>query len=298
LNVRTDQRRQPRLLSSCRVEIRDRFATWSCETANVGPRGCLLVTPRWLTVGSLLKLSIVSDRLELPLEVAGQVVWTQKGLPFRAGVSFTGSTAGASPARWFDSLTAAEIEEALRTGERAAVFGDSKIYLGSPPASGPLEPGEIEVVRVVAEGAPLIEVLEREPAAVRSLLAGGRLTLARADAVAPARWLNALSRRPAQAAARDAAERRESPGPLEFELQIIEPDEPSPELAGLLESAVDAILDGDVPAAERFLRQARTVAPEDGTAELILTRIGLRRTGRTQRSLLDLAVTRGDAEAS
>jgi hypothetical protein len=293
-----DQRRQPRLLSTCRVEIRDRFTSWSCETANVGPRGCLLVTPRWLTVGSLLKLRITSERLEQPLEVAGQVVWTQKDIPFRAGVSFTGATAGTSPAKWFDGLTGAIIEEILRTGERAAAFGDSKIYLGSPPAFGPLEPDELEVVRVVAGGAPLSDVLDRDPAAVRSLLTRGRLTLARAEAVAPARWANALSREPARIAAGVAGSRLEGRELPELVVEVGDPDGPSPELSRLLECAVDAILDGDVPAAERFLRDARDIAPEDATAELLLTRIGLRRSGRVRRGFLELATSADDAEAS
>ncbi len=38
-----------------------------------------------------------------------------------------------------------------------------------------------------------------------------------------------------------------------FELAITVPDELSPNLARLLEFAVDALLGGDVPAAERFL---------------------------------------------
>jgi PilZ domain len=294
LSVRAEQRRQPRLLSTCRVEIGDRFTTWSCETVNIGPRGCLLITPRWLTVGALLTLRIASDRLERVLEVAGQVVWTEKGVPCRAGVTFTGSTSGTSPTKWFDSLTVAEIEAALRAGERTAAFGDVKVYLGPPPAFGRLDRAEIEVVRLIGTAAPLAEVLERAPGAVRSLLARGRLTLARIEAVDPGRWTDALSREPAPAMTHEADrlpdDRCRSP---EFEMEITGPEG----LSRVLERAVDALLDGDVRAAEGFLRKVRAIAPEDSTAALILRRIGAR-SGRARRGPLGRAASGGDAEAS
>lgn len=302
MTVRDDQRRHPRLPSLCRVQIRDRFATWSCETVDVGPRGCLVLTPRGLTVGALLKLSISSERVEGPLDVAGQVVWTEKRPPFRAGVSFTGTgaTSGASPARWFEALVAAEIGEAVRSGQRSAAFGKLNVYLGSPPALGPITAAEANVVCAVGEGAALADVLEADPESARALLARGSLTLARASAVAPARWANALSRkldepRPqALVVTADAEPAR----PPEFELVVAEPDEMSPHLHRLLEFAVDALLEGNVSSAERFLRRAQAVAPGDFTSRLVLRRIGAQRGGNAR--LAEIALTRldGDVEAS
>ena len=121
---------------------------------------------------------------------------------------------------------------------------------------------------------------------MRSLLACGSLTLDRADAVAPVRWASALARNLAQPAASDTAkpENIERHPPPEFELVIIGPDELSPNLARLLEFAVDAILDGQVPAAERLLRRAQAVAPGDITSKLILRRIAMHHGERAQRS--------------
>jgi PilZ domain len=297
LRDRDDQRRQPRLPSTCRVEIRDRFATWSCETVDIGPRGCLVISPRSLTVGALLKLSVASGRLETRLEVAGQVVWTEKRLPFRAGISFTGATSATNPTKWFDALVAAEIDEALRAGERPASLGGVSVYLGPPPVAGPLDPGEASVVRTVGEGVALAELLSRDPEPVRSLLARGRLTLARASAVAPARWTDALSRRLEKPRALEAGPAgREGLPPPEFELVVVEPEELSPNLARLLEVAVDALLEGNVDAAERLLRRAHAVAPGDATTKLLLRRIAAHQGPRERRAVVGMA-TDGDVEA-
>ncbi len=105
-------RRFPRVRARCRVEVRDRFVTWVAETEDVSPRGCRLLTGRPPTVGSLLRLSIASDHLLDPLEVAGQVVWTRRAASVLAGISFAGSPFGAralTPAAWFEMLAAGEL---------------------------------------------------------------------------------------------------------------------------------------------------------------------------------------------
>lgn len=299
MTAQDDRRRQPRLPSTCRAQIRDRFAAWTCETADIGPRGCLVITPRSLSVGALVKLSIAAERLESALEVAGQVVWTERRLPFRAGISFTGATSEMSPARWFDALVAAEIDEVLRSGGGVAALAGVHVYLGAPPALGPLRASEAELVRSVGEGAALKDVLDRDAEAVRSLLARGRLTLARAAAVAPARWADALSRKVEAPGERPPPARLgESPPPSEFELVIAEPAELSPNLVRLLEGAVDALLYGDVSAAERFLRRAQAVAPGEVTSQLMLRRIAAQQGAQRRCVGAGNAPLGGDAEAS
>ncbi len=106
-------RRFPRLPSRCRVWIRDRYGVWDAETEDVSSRGCRIVTPRPQTVGTLVRLTLSSDRLGEPLIVTGQVVWIARGKPARAGISFTGSPTDApGPGPWVRSLAAAELGRA------------------------------------------------------------------------------------------------------------------------------------------------------------------------------------------
>jgi hypothetical protein len=92
----------------------------------VGPRGCRIVGDRAHAVGSLVRLTVESDRIAEPLEVAGQVVWARAERQSRAGIWFAGgpSAPGAPlPAAWFASLAAAEQRDAAKgrsRGERAA----------------------------------------------------------------------------------------------------------------------------------------------------------------------------------
>ena len=293
--VRDDQRRQPRFPATCRVQIRDRFTTWSCETADIGPRGCHVVTPRSLTVGALLKLSVTSERLKTQLDVAGQVVWTAKRLPFRAGISFTGATSATNPAKWFEALVAAEIAEAARSGASAALAGVT-LYLGPPPASGSLQPSAAAVIRSVGDGAALGQILTCDAESVRALLAAGRLTLSRAAAVPAARWIDALSRDASREVA-PLAEVESLPR-REFEMVVVEPDELSPNLLRLVEVAVDALIDGNVQAAERLLRRAQSVVPGDPTSRLILRRLAARQGAPRRRAGVGITTLDGDVEAS
>ena len=109
-----DLRRFARLPSRCRVWVRDRYGVWDAFTEDLSPRGCRIVTPRPLAVGTLVRLILTDDRLEPPLIVSGQVVWSEGERPERAGISFTGSPQGVpGPAPWVQSLEAAE--RGLRT---------------------------------------------------------------------------------------------------------------------------------------------------------------------------------------
>lgn len=104
----SEHRRFARLPSRCRVFVRDRFGVWDAVTEDLSPRGCRIVTPRRQTVGTLVRLTVLADRLVEPLLVSGQVVWVEPGPPARAGISFTGSPADAPGAgAWVRSLEAA-----------------------------------------------------------------------------------------------------------------------------------------------------------------------------------------------
>lgn len=74
----------------------------------MGPRGCRIVTARPLTVGALVALTLESERVPEPLEVAGQIVWARAERPARAGVSFAGRPGALAPSDWFDAVVAAQ----------------------------------------------------------------------------------------------------------------------------------------------------------------------------------------------
>jgi hypothetical protein len=192
------------------------------------------VTSRPLKVGALLKLRIASERLESDLEAAGQVVWTQAGSPFRAGICFTGATSGMSAAKWFERLMAAELSRKAAEVHIAANAGDGD--------------------RCTDREDPVLSI----------------------------------------AAAVEHAE--ELPAP-DFELVIAGPDELTPHLSRLLEFAIDALLAGNVSAAERFLRRAQAVAPGDVTSKLILRRIAALGDRRAEAALVAFASPASDADA-
>lgn len=298
MGARDDQRRQPRFPATCRVQVRDRFTAWPCETADIGPRGCHVITPRSLTVGALLKLSVTSERLKTQLDVAGQVVWTAKRLPFRAGISFTGATSVTNPAKWFDALVAAEVGEVARSGASTAALDAVSVYLGPPPIRGSLEAAAADVVRAVGDGATLGELLSRDAESVRALLVAGRLTLSRAAAVAPTRWSDALARKLAPRNTEPAPPAEVVVRPPEFEMIVVEPDELSPNVLRLVEVAVDALIDGNVPVAERLLRRAQSVVPGDPMSRLILRRLAARQGAPRRRAVSGITALDGDVEAS
>jgi len=203
-----EHRRHPRLPVACRVELHDRFTKWSCETMDVGPRGCRIVTSRAPVVGALLRLGIASERVPDPLEVSGQVAWVLKGPKARVGISFLGRGIGerAGPVEWFFGLVGAEIAEAAGRGEVGPPLGGLMVYLGAPPPSEVHAPEEREVIGRVGEGIRLAELVARSASgAVEALMRRGWLTLARANAVPPERWLPALAGRCNRAAARQRA---------------------------------------------------------------------------------------------
>lgn len=133
-----ESRRFPRLLTRCRVRLRDRFGVWEAETEDLGPRGCRIVSGRPQTVGALVGLTLASEHMPAVLEVTGQIVWTRLERPARAGISFAGgaSSPGApAPATWFEALAAAERE--ARSALIAGSAPEIEIEIEDPVAAAP-----------------------------------------------------------------------------------------------------------------------------------------------------------------
>ena len=134
---RPDLRRFARLPARCRVWVRDRYGVWDAYTEDISARGCRIVTPRPLAVGTLVRLTILDERLEAPLIVTGQVVWAAGERPERAGILFAGSPLGGPGAGpWVQSL------EAAKTGLTAA-SPDVPVAAG-PPLDVVVDPPEPE----------------------------------------------------------------------------------------------------------------------------------------------------------
>ena len=167
-------RRFARLPSRCRVWVRDRYGVWDAFTEDVSPRGCGIVTPRQQTVGTLVRLTLLSDQLGEPLIVSGQIVWVEAGPPARAGISFTGSPAGVPGAgAWVRSLEAAAAGRAADAAPGVTVLDAAPATLDiviAPPEPEDATPEAI-AGRLAERGEELVRTGQR---------AAGELLLRRA----------------------------------------------------------------------------------------------------------------------
>lgn len=184
-----NQRRYPRLPVQCRITLQDRSSRWLATTGNVGPKGCMVLTPDPPSVGALVRLSLTSERLGAPLEAIGEIVWRSDGPTRAAGLSFIGPTprvVTASPNAWFERLLAAELAVACVGGDSPVLAVEA--YRGAP-AVGALTPLEQQILRKLGEGVRASELLfgPETPGAFLSLLRRGAITLVRGCAASPAR---------------------------------------------------------------------------------------------------------------
>lgn len=100
-------RRTPRAPVRCaaRIALKE-GGYWSSPTGDYGPKGCQLLAPSPLPLGSRIFLELLNERVDHPVQLAGRVAWTGKAPPWRTGVAFD---AGSVPAAtsFFDRLAAA-----------------------------------------------------------------------------------------------------------------------------------------------------------------------------------------------
>jgi hypothetical protein len=201
-----------RIPVACPVGIRERATTWITHTVDVGARGCRISLERPLSRGSLVQLAFDRGSGE-PLEALGQVAWTRSSPPRAAGIVFVNlpRERGIQARNWIDTLVAGRLRQVLAAwpAENAglAKLADVAVQLGVPPAE-PLDPAEVNLVRIVREGAKLGAVSRsREAVAVLvSLLDREILSVAR-DTPDPEGWKDAFARFANRVAAAQATAR-------------------------------------------------------------------------------------------
>jgi len=255
------------------VEIRDRFAAWTAQTEDLGPRGCQLVTPRLAAPGRALQLQIHCAAIGRTIRATGTVVWSRAQAPSRLGVEFE---TGRTDPGWFELVLRADPRGSdiiRRIPER--ISRAATLYLGDPPRFlGDFSAEEVAVLRRIERGVSvdglaraLGSAFERVRGAVFALVARRYLVLTPGEAVEPARWKLVL----------DAAERS-----LAAEGVLL----PAPTPAGPLgavgrTAAAQALFDegighltaGRIEVAVARLREARTLAPDDSLIAGALQRL-------------------------
>lgn len=255
-------RRAPRIPHRCRVEVRDRFSSWTASTEDLGPLGCQLVTPRLAAPGRELKLKIHCDAIGQTIEINGTVVWSRSESPSRLGVQFPEPRA--VPA-WFDVLMRAEPQAAASSRRNPNKLSrDTLLRLGEPPAFiADFSPEEVAVLRRVGAGITveslarlLGSAFPRVKGAIFALLARRLLVLHASEAGDPTRWNGPI----AKAEKALALAGVKLPAPTE-----------GPGAASGRSAAAQALFDegiahltaGRIEVAVARLREARRLAPND-----------------------------------
>ncbi|HZY02277.1 MAG TPA: PilZ domain-containing protein [Anaeromyxobacteraceae bacterium] len=231
-----DPRRSPRVPVRLRVQVQHASGEWQAETEDVGPGGCLLVTPRPLDPGAWLRLAIDGGRLPERLRVAGRVAWSSRLEPYRAGVAFVPmqEQGGEDPAAWFRRLVQATpgmVPLLRHVPDRLTL--DTPLFLLPPPRFiVDFTPGELAVVGRVHNGMTVEELLARigrenrnEGRMVFALLARRALTLSPHEAGDPAEWRPLLEQAGVPWDSEAPADEPEAAFPLEA--LALEPEAPA-----------------------------------------------------------------------
>ena len=265
-----DLRSAPRLSTHCRVEVRDRYASWTAETEDLGPRGCQLLTGRPAKVGDVLTLEISSALVPTPLVVMGLVAWSAPPPVGRIGVAFAGAlTSSLSPEQWFARLVASDPAARVRDVRRTVEL-DSVLYLAAPPeGTVPLSPDEARLLRAIGRGKTLSAICEAvDPKRLRralfALLSRRLVTLSRAASVDPARWEAVIGEAELAHATEEIAR---TPTPLGSSVP-----RRSQDAQRLYERAVELLVAGNAVAAEALVRSAVSAAPDDPILKNVLKR--------------------------
>jgi hypothetical protein len=197
-------RRTPRAPVRCRARIALREgAFWSSPTSDYGPRGCQVVAPEPLTLGTRIFLELANDRIDGAVEVTGRVAWCSRAPPWRAGVAFDEGSLGAA-CDFFDLL--ASVYPGLDSYARAPERIPADAHLAPALPGGPeplLTDDEARVLRAVGAGRSAGDLREafrgaaREPAvnALFALLGRRYVVVGPADGEAAAGWAVLLAAR-------------------------------------------------------------------------------------------------------
>jgi hypothetical protein len=128
-----EKRRSERLPGRFAVAVREKLATWTTSTEDVGARGCRIALKRPMTPGALVQLDFDMGEGAEPLVVHGQVAWVRRTPPLSAGIAFLSvpreaQRQFAEPCSWIDRILAARIrrleDEEPRRVELAEPDGD------------------------------------------------------------------------------------------------------------------------------------------------------------------------------
>lgn len=215
-------RRAPRVPVRYTVELRHRYSSWIGETEDLGPAGCQIVTPRLLSRGRELRVSLRASGTDRVMDLDGHVVWTRPETPARIGVVFVAAPGGTA---WFHDLLAADPVAArvvARTPERLP--STARLYLGSPPRQVPDDLGAagLAILRAAAGGltvAALSHALgsgfDRARGHLFSLVARRFVVLDAGSSVSPHRWRHVIGDVPHLRNERERATRLESRPPAQ-----------------------------------------------------------------------------------
>jgi hypothetical protein len=194
-------RRAPRAPVRCRAEIAGTGGErWTCETEDVGPRGCQLVAPRRRPLGEPLKLTVAAEGLPRTLHVDGKVAWISGAEPWRLGVAFAERDASVA-VDWYEALVARNPALAAYRGVPDRISTDATLFLGPPPRLVvDFSSDEVQVLRCVGTGISvgelrthLADIWSRAQHALFSLLVRRHVVLARGASVLPSAWKQLLS---------------------------------------------------------------------------------------------------------
>src|SRR5512141_2725349 len=94
-----NHRRLPRIPLRLPIELTWRGDAWRAETEDVGPGGCLVLSPRALPSDGSLVLTLRNEERADALRVYGSVAWAAGA---RYGIAYAPARVGAhDPASWF-----------------------------------------------------------------------------------------------------------------------------------------------------------------------------------------------------
>jgi hypothetical protein len=177
---------------------------FGAETEDLGPGGCLLVSPRLLSRGAELHLAIEGEGMGEPLSVLGRVAWAEAEPKRRAGVAFASRKPGTPrPAVWFERLLRAQPGMASRLSQAPArLEAGAPLYLMPPPRHIlDLASDEADVLRRIENGVTARALLDARPGRAEettrvlfSLFEKRILTLALGQSAPAWRWREILDR--------------------------------------------------------------------------------------------------------